>query len=222
MSPHDHCIRCGQCCLGSSPSLQLQDGPIVREGRIKRTALFTIRVGETVRDNIEGVLRITNEEIIKLKEREDGGGCIYYDERAKGCRIYDHRPVQCETLACWDASPFLRAYEGPKATRKGIIEDRLLLELTARHEEECGYYKLEGLVKAISQEGERAVAKILDMLRFDFTLRPFVARKMALDLAEMDFIFGRPLIQTIGRFGLKVTREADGSFLLTPSHARES
>jgi Fe-S-cluster containining protein len=222
MSLRDHCIRCGQCCLSSSPSLQLQDGPLVREGRIKRTALFTIRVGETVRDNIEGVLRITDEEIIKVKEREDGGGCIYYDERANGCRIYDHRPVQCEALACWDASPFLRAYEGPNATRKDIIEDRLLLGLTARHEEECGYHKLERLVGEIPREGERAVEKILSMLRFDFTLRPFIARKMALDLAEMDFIFGRPLIQTIGRFGLKVTQEADGSFLLTPSHAHES
>ena len=58
--PRDHCIRCGECCLRSSPSLQITDAPLVYEGPIKRVDLYTIRVGELVQNNIRDELKATD------------------------------------------------------------------------------------------------------------------------------------------------------------------
>ncbi len=96
-----HCIRCGECCLSSSPGLQMADASLVYDGFIEKRNLYTIRTGEVVRDNIHGELKVTDKEIIKIREKENGRGCFYYDERVKGCAIYEYRPVQCRALACW-------------------------------------------------------------------------------------------------------------------------
>jgi hypothetical protein len=61
------------------------------------------------------------------------------------------------------------------------------------------------------------VEGILDLLKFDFHLRPFVSQKLNIPLDETDFFFGRPLVETITRYGLKVIKKQDGSFHLTRS-----
>lgn len=213
--PRDHCIRCGECCLGSSPTLQIEDVPLVRDGFIEKGGLYSIRVGEPVRDNIENKLIITDREFIKVREKKEGSGCIYYDEEAKACRIYDHRPAQCAALACWDSSEFIRLYKRPKADRKAIIYDRVLLALMDEHGRKCSYSKLDGLARMIEKEGEKAVGRILELLRFDRHIRTFTTKKLDIDSGEIDFYFGRPLTQTITMFGLQVVREPDGSFFLT-------
>ena len=70
-------------------------------------------------------------------------------------------------------------------------------------------------VRQIKEEGEEAVGKILEILRFDQHIRAFTSKKLSIDLSEMDFLFGRPLTQTITMFGLKVIKKSDGSFFLT-------
>ncbi|MFH1350119.1 MAG: hypothetical protein ABII26_04200, partial [Pseudomonadota bacterium] len=75
---------------------------------------------------------------------------------------------------------------------------------------------IESHVKQIESKGEKAIEKIMDILKFDFQLRPFVSGKLGLDADEMDLFFGRPLIKTIQMYGLRVIRESDSSFLLTP------
>ncbi len=210
-----HCIRCGECCLKSSPTLQDEDLPQVKNGRILTHALYTIRTGELVRDNINDQLKISEFELIKFKEKDPGKGCVQYDEKGQGCKIYDYRPAQCAAQTCWDDSEYMQVYNGPKLTRKTIIQDEILLGLMEQHEKRCDYGVLEKLVKQIETKGEKAVEEILSLLKFDHELRPFVSEKMGVDLNDMDFIFGRPLTETISMFGLKVTREPDGSFFLT-------
>jgi hypothetical protein len=83
------------------------------------------------------------------------------------------------------------------------------------HERRCDYSALEKYVKRIESEGEKAVQKILDLLKFDFYLRPFISEKLGLDSDEMDFFLGRPIIETIQRIGLQVIKQPDGSFFLT-------
>ena len=147
--PRDHCIRCGECCLRSSPSLQITDVPLVYESVIKRSDLYSVRVGELVRDNIRGKLKVTDKELIKVREKESGGGCIFYDGAEKRCTIYGHRPAQCRALACWDESEFMRVYAKPKAGRKEIIHDQTLLRLIDEHEKRCAYSLLDRYVKQI-------------------------------------------------------------------------
>ncbi len=210
-----HCIRCGECCLGSSPTLQIADVSLVYDGFIERGNLYTIRLGELVRDNIRGELKVTDKEIIKIKEKEKNRGCIYYDEKAKACTIYEYRPIQCKALACWDESEFMRVYARPKVDRRDIIRDKIVLGLMNEHNKRCSYSELDKCVRQIEQEGDRAIGRILEALRFDHHIRAFTSKKLGIDLSEMDFLFGRPLTQTITMFGLKVIKKSDGSFFLT-------
>jgi len=213
-SGRTECIRCGECCLRSSPSLQVEDIPRVLEGPIQRSDLYTVRVGELIWDNIEGRLERTKREIVKIRERKSGG-CRFYDEAGKRCAIYDHRPVQCAAMTCWDDAEFMRVFAGPKAGRTDLIQDRNLIRLIKAHEERCGYVQLDRHVQAIEESGEQAVEAILGLLRFDHDIRVLTSDKLGLGPEDLDLVYGRPLYETIVMFGLQVVREPDGSFFLT-------
>ena len=193
----------------------MPDTSLVYDGFIERGNLYTIRLGELVRDNIRGELIVTDKEIIKIKEKENGPGCIYYDEKEKACTIYEYRPIQCKALACWDESEFMRVYARPKMDRRDIIRDKTVLGLMNEHQKRCSYSELDECVRQIEQKGEEAVGRILEALRFDHHIRAFTSKKLGIDLNEMDFLFGRPLTETITMFGLKVIKKSDGSFFLT-------
>ncbi len=195
--------------------MQIADVSLVYDGFIERGNLYTIRLGELVRDNIRGELKIIDKEIIKIKENKKSLGCIYYDEKAKACTIYAYRPIQCRALACWDESEFIRVYARPKVDRRDIIRDKIVLGLINEHDRRCSYAELDKCVRQIEKEGKEAVGKILEILRFDHHIRAFTSKKLGIDLNEMDFLFGRPLTETITMFGLKVIKESDGSFFLT-------
>ncbi len=211
----DHCIRCGECCLSSSPTLQMADVSLVYDGLIEKSNIYAIRVGELVRDNVKGELKVTDKEILKIREKEHGRGCIYYDDEEKSCTMYEHRPIQCRALACWDESEFMRVYARPKLSRRDVISDSNLLRLMAEHDKKCSYMELEKYVGQIEKEGEQAVKSILELLKFDYKIRLLISEKLNIVSAEMDFILGRPFTETITMFGLKVIREKDGSFFLT-------
>ncbi len=213
--PRDHCIRCGECCLRSSPSLQITDAPLVYEGVIKRSDLYSVRVGELVWDNIRDELKVTDTELIKVREKGSGEGCVFYDDAEKACTIYGHRPAQCKALACWDESEFMRVYAKPKAGRKEIIHDHTLFRLIDEHEKRCAYAQLDKCVKKIESDGEKAVENILQILKFDHDIRCLIPEKLGVDSDEIDLILGRSLTKTIAMFGLKVVRKPDGSFFLT-------
>lgn len=208
------CVRCGQCCLKSSPTLQQEDIILIEQGVITLKDLFTIRQGELAADPIKGGPVIIGKEIIKVREKENGG-CVFYQEDRHSCAIYRNRPAQCAALKCWDTGDFMKVFSRPKAQRKGILKDPELLDLIEEHEKRCGFKRLEGLVKSIEKDGESAVEELIRLLRFDLALRPNAALAFKLDTGELDFVLGRPLIDTIAMFGLQVKKEHNGSFLLT-------
>ncbi len=208
------CTRCGECCLKSSPTLQREDISLIQKGLIKSHHFYTVRIGELVRDNINNKLKINGAELIKIREKEADKGCIFYDEEGEACDIYINRPAQCAAFVCWDDTEFMRVYNSPKLTRKGVIQDNILLGLIKEHEKKCNYNVLDKLVRQIESDGENAVQEILALLRFDHQLRPFVSEKLGIEPAEMDFIFGRSLNKTIAMYGLELIKEPDGSFFL--------
>jgi Fe-S-cluster containining protein len=210
-----HCIRCGECCLATGPSLQKSDLPLFFNHVLDGTHLYTIRKDELVRDNINDELKFTDQEIIKLRDRETGKGCILYDDDEKACTVYADRPSQCRAFACWDHSEFKQVFSGPKADREDIIKDPNLLRLISAHESACNYETISHHVKQIQQQGERVVQKVLKILQYDQEVRRLTHEKLTIDPREMDLLYGRPLTETIHMFGLTVKQEADGSFLLT-------
>jgi Fe-S-cluster containining protein len=210
-----HCIRCGECCLKSSPALHVEDLALLDEGILRAEHLYSIRKGELVRDNVHGGIVPADEEMIKVRENKGSGPCLFYAKEEKACRIYEHRPAQCASLKCWDPSEFMELYQSPKLHRQDVIENGVLLDLIEEQEKRCSYAALDDHVRRIAEEGEKAVERVLELLKFDFHLRPFLSQKLGLRIEEMNFFFGRPLTETIVMFGLKVERQQDGGFLLT-------
>ncbi|MBT3257152.1 MAG: YkgJ family cysteine cluster protein [Deltaproteobacteria bacterium] len=210
-----HCTRCGECCLAAGPSLQKSDLPLFFNHVLDSTHLYTIRKGELVRDNINDALKFTDQEIIKLKDRETGKGCILYDDGEKACTIYADRPSQCRAFACWDSEEFKAVFAEPKATRKDIIRDPNLLRLISAHEKTCDYQVISHYVKQIQQKGDSIIREVLKILQYDQDIRRLTHEKLGIDPRELDLLYGRPLTETIHMFGLTVKQEADGSFLLT-------
>lgn len=210
-----HCTRCGECCLAAGPSLQKSDLPLFFNHVLDSTHLYTIRKGELVRDNINDALKFTDQEIIKLKDRETGKGCILYDDGEKACTIYADRPSQCRAFACWDSEEFKAVFAEPKATRKDIIRDPNLLRLISAHEKTCDYQVISHYVKQIQQKGDSIIREVLKILQYDQDIRRLTHEKQGIDPRELDLLYGRPLTETIHMFGLTVKQEADGSFLLT-------
>ena len=85
------CIRCGECCLSASPTLQRSDIELVIEGIIQTRNLYTIRAGEMVHDNIHGGLHVTRQEMIKVREGPGSRACVFYDDAQKACTIYAYQ-----------------------------------------------------------------------------------------------------------------------------------
>jgi Fe-S-cluster containining protein len=212
-SRRTHCVRCGECCLKSSPTLHVRDLDLVAGGSLPREVLYTVRKGELVRDNIHDRIVPAEQEMIKVREKE--GGCIFYAGEERACSIYENRPSQCASLKCWDTGEFMELYRSPKLRRHDVIEDGVLLGLIEEQDKRCSYATLYDHVCRIAKDGEKAVEAILELMKFDFHIRPFLSQKLGLRLEEMDFFFGRPLTETIIMFSLKVARQPDGGFLLT-------
>jgi len=206
--------------MGVSGAGNVEDVSLVKDGFIERHRLYTIRAGELVHDNVHKEIKVADSELVKVREKGGNRGCIFYLDEEKACGIYEHRPIQCVAMACWDHSKFMEVFAGPQAEREEIVEDNVLLGLIREHEKRCSYGRLEELVKEIEQVGEEAIGQILELLKFDYHLRRFVPEKMGVDINETDFLFGRPLLETITMFGLKVIREPDGTFFLTVARSR--
>jgi Fe-S-cluster containining protein len=188
--------------------------PLFEAGAIQASSLVTIRRGEVVRDTLKGDIALVEEEMIKFREHR-GGGCVFYEKEAGRCSVYDRRPEECKALQCWDTAPFMEVYQETKLIRKDVVSEGVLLGLMEKHDERCSYATLHRHVRAIQERGEEAIESIIDLMRFDYEFRSFVAGKLEIPEDEMDLYFGRPLFQTIIMFGLKVDRLPDGTFRLT-------
>jgi len=217
-----HCIRCGTCCMKGGPTLHEDDTALFEEGILKQNNLYTLRKGEVVR-NTDDTLMALEQEMIKIKGRGKAWTCMFYDDDQKECRIYDHRPIECRALKCWDLRELNEVMAKPRLQRKHLIDpDDGILKIIGAHERRCSYAILEAFVKGLGgPDAEKAVEKILDLLRYDEHTRLFLIEKLNLDPGAMDFFFGRPLTTTIRMFGLCVKQEGD-TFFLVPLESHRS
>lgn len=179
---------------------------MIDDGRIPARCLFTIRRGERVRDNVKGDLVPLSEEIIKIKGCADGWRCLFYDQATRGCSIYDDRPLECRVLNCRDTRRIEAIYDTTRLTRQDLLSGvNGLWDLIEDHEQHCSYESLLALVDAGTDEGRLKQEKmILEILRFDAHVRQLAVEKGGLDSRMLDFIFGRPLCDTIKMFDIQL------------------
>ena len=203
------CIRCGTCCEKGGPGFHIEDRILIDKGVIPSRYLYTIRKGELARDNVKGCLKPVESDIIKIKGKEDTWVCIFFDEIKKGCTIYNDRPLECRALKCWDTRELEQIYATTRLTRKDLVSGvKGLWDLIEDHQARCDYNKIQLLIKDLTGvKRNQTRQKLLEIIRYDAEIRNLVIFKGGLDTDMLDFLFGRPLTQTLGNYGIKIHQE---------------
>ena len=206
--PISSCQCCGICCRKGGPALHLEDTDLLDRGAFPLTALYTLRTGELARDDIKGGLVRLSPEIIKIKSMQGADQCVYLDDEKMACGIYDHRPVECRILECWNTGPIQKLYGHNRLTRHELLSKTpWLADLVQAHEDECALERMEKLITARTAADPAAALDLSEIINYDFHLRQMAAEKGGLPPDIMDFLFGRPLADIIPKqFGVKIRK----------------
>jgi len=204
--PVSECRRCGTCCKKGGPSFHREDKALIEKGVIHSKYLYTIRKGEMAYDNVRQCLEPVSSDVIKLKGQGESWTCILFDEKLNECTIYENRPIECRALKCWDTKALEDLYAQKRLKREDLVADIEGLWGTIKdHQARCNYETIQKLVNMInSDSGGEARQKLTEIIQFDIEIRKLVVSRGGLDLEMLDFLFGRPLKQTLKNFGLKM------------------
>jgi len=211
----NECIRCGTCCQKGGPAFHLEDRHLIDDGLIHTRHLYTIRQGEMVHDNVRNVVMPSPGEMIKIKGVEGSWLCTFFEEAENTCSIYEHRPEECRILKCWNPAELSAMYDQNRLTRRDLLSDIAgLWDLVIDHESECSYAGLKHSLNDLGGSFEQtAIKTAISMVRYDREVRRLVVSKGGVEHDMTDFLFGRPLEQTIESFGYGI-REKEGKFSL--------
>ena len=200
------CRRCGTCCKKGGPSFHQEDKALIENGVIHSKYLYTIRKGELAYDNVRQCLEPVGSDVIKLKGKGQSWTCILFDERQNKCTIYENRPIECRALKCWDTAELEGLYARKRLKREDLIADiEGLWGIIKDHQARCDYESIQKLVNAVKSDSEEnARQKLAEIIQYDTEIRKLVVSRGGLDMEMLDFLFGRPLKQTLKNFGLKM------------------
>lgn len=200
------CHRCGTCCRKGGPTLHIDDRPLVEQGRILLKDLFTIRTGEMAHDNVRGELIPVTTDHIKLKGRGDQWTCCHYDETSGGCSEYENRPLECRRLKCWDTIELEKIYGQELLGREDLLADvEGLWDLVSDHQQRCSYERARKLMNRLDGDSRiSARRELLQMIQYDIEIRRLVAEKGGPGAEMVEFLFGRPMSDTLKAEGLNL------------------
>ncbi len=200
--------------MKGGPSLHREDAVLFEKGYLKPAQVYTLRPGEMVR-NLDETLMEIEHDMVKIAGQGEGWTCLFFGGPEEGCRIYEHRPVECRALKCWDSRDLREVMARPYLQRRDVVNPGDgILKLMAAHEQRCHYEVLKSALNGLhGPNPDKAAEEIIDLLKYDDFMRSFLAEKLALDPKTMDFFFGRPLTITIRLFGLRLKQDGD-TFLL--------
>jgi len=210
---HQTCRKCGTCCRKGGPALHREDRRLVMEGRIPAEALYTIRAGEPVQDNVAGQRAYAQGDIIKIKGSGDDWCCRFLEDDTARCTIYDYRPVECRTLQCWDTRAIEALYDKDRLTRQDLLGDVAgLWELIEDHDRRCAYPTIRQQTEQLELDPSRQTEVgnlITDMVKYDESLRKLLVENGHAPETMLDFLLGRPLAATLHGFHIKVERAGE-------------
>ena len=199
------CRRCGTCCRKGGPSLHLEDRHLVDRGRIPISRLYTIRKGEPALDNVAGRVIPVEDDLIKIKGAGNTWVCVFYDDVLKGCAVYDDRPMECRVLKCWDTGGIESVYRSNRMTREDLLGGiEGLWDMISEHQDRCRYDEVRALLPGVREQDPASVRKLQEMILYDLNLRNLVAEKGLASMEMTDFLFGRPLADTLKPMGVVI------------------
>ena len=214
------CRGCGTCCRKGGPALHTKDSFLFEENLLKAADVCTIRAGELVRDTHEDRLAPLPEELVKIAPnpgaRPDDWTCRFLTS-ANRCFLHGKHPAECRALYCEAPQALLALSEEPRLTREMICKlvnaPAWWPELIKTHEERVNYADLTQLAEKIDDDADVRRA-FLETVEFDRAFRDLVVEKEAAPAETLNFLFGRPLLQTIIMFGLDARKSDTGYSLV--------
>ena len=178
------------------------------DGLIPAEALYTIRPGEPVQDNVAGRPAYARTDIIKIKGRGAGWCCRFIEEATNRCTIYDHRPAECRALQCWDTRAIEDLYDRDRLTRRDLLEGvQGLWDLIVDHERRCDFRRIRDQAERLDQgpkQQRAALAAVTEMVKYDESLRRLLVENGHTPENMLDFLLGRPLTRSLPAFHIKV------------------
>ena len=207
------CIRCGTCCEKGGPALHAEDKSLVMEGHIHTRHLYTIRKGERVHDNVMGCLVPAASDIIKIKGKAQSWECIFFQAADKTCSIYAKRPQECRILKCWDTREIESYYQTTRLTRQDLLtEIAELWQLIQLHEENCSHEIINTALQNLEgNAAKQASETIIAAVQYDTAIRQLVTERGQVTDDMLDFLFGRPLTQSLKTAGCRIEKN-DGKY----------
>jgi len=207
-NPDENCRCCGTCCRKGGPALHEEDRHLVMDGHIPAAALFTIRPGEPVQDNVAGRPAYAPADIIKIMGRGADWCCRFLEEATNRCTVYAHRPAECRALQCWDTRAIEALYERNRLMRRDLLEGVPgLWDLIVDHERRCDYRRIRELAGRLAEgpvEQRAALSAVTEMVKYDESLRRLLVENGHTPENMLDFLLGRPLTQSLPAFHIKV------------------
>ncbi len=217
-APISECIRCGTCCKKGGPSFHHEDKELIDKGIILSEFLYTIREGELSYDNVKECLLPAASDIIKIKGQKDSWTCVFFNENENECTLYNDRPIECRILTCWDTREIEKMYSKNRLTRKDLLSSiEGLWDLVEDHQQRCAYNRLKRFTADLKEgkKKDEAAKGLHEIIEYDTRIRQMVAEKGGLDPAMVDFLFGRPITETIRMYGFRIVQKGD-KFSLIP------
>ncbi|OGP50300.1 MAG: hypothetical protein A2Y79_00990 [Deltaproteobacteria bacterium RBG_13_43_22] len=216
-----YCLRCGDCCRQGSPTLYVEDRPILRKGIITRLDLLTLRAGEIGFSNATQDLVLLPEERIKVKEKPGGRECLFLESETNGCSIYEDRPLQCRAMECWNPDNFNDLNSQIFLSRKELLNpDDPLIPIIESHTRRCAVSDLQEALSRIKKGFAAAQDEALDILFYDQHLREYLNQEQGIGPESQVFLIGRPISDLILSFGLHIADSDNGITLVQNSQTQ--
>ena len=200
------CKRCGTCCEKGGPTFHAEDRHLIEDGSIHTRYLYTIRKGELVHDNVQGQLKPIESDIIKIKGKGSSWECVFFKKKDKSCSKYEHRPLECRLLKCWDTREIEAAYEKDRLTRHDILAGiEGLWELIVAHEKNCDHNAINRALQDLHGAFDKQAQTVLtNAIQYDSAVRQLVLENGNVEPEMIDFIFGRPITVTLKAAGYTI------------------
>lgn len=214
------CQRCGTCCLKGGPTLHASDFPLIQEHRLALGDLIAIRLGEPVFSPLVDGIEPARAELIKISGQNDSWSCRFFDQTKSGCGIYEHRPLECRLLKCWEPSELTNVIYRQCLKRLDVLpEDEQMRELIEVQDEHCGFAAIASLALEITEktDNRKPLAEIARIVTLDLKIRQRAIRMRGLSLAEELLFFGRPLFKSLAYYRLTCHEGPQGLMVQAPS-----
>lgn len=207
------CDRCGTCCKQGGPALHTEDLALIQSGNLSFGHLITVRRGELAYQPLKESAEPVKDEFLKHQGKGGSWCCMFYDDRAKACTIYNHRPVACGLLDCTAPEALLAITGKDLLTRFDCMaDDDPLLPLVQQHEKECPCPDMAAIHNGLQSADKRSqlLEELTRLVAADLNIRDQAARAHDVSVAMELFYFGRPLFQQLLPLGVRVQESPTG------------